>query len=449
VTDVGLATEAARGSAIRLGAEALCRLFGLATVLLIAIGLGPAGFGTFALLSGLAMVLAQLGDLGFQGITCRVLVARSVSLAALVRAKVLLALSTAAVAGLLMSWGRELFVIMAPLLPPGAEAALRAADAVRTLGLLLLAFTAVSGVAFLGVVLRARRRPVGEGVVLAGLRGTGLVAVALALGWGAGLPGLALAELVSAVPWLIVGAMLVVRTRKGGTDPPASRLRDALRAGAPLAANNVLALVSLRLEVGVLFCLRGPVEAGLFAAALKAVESLLAIPGALAAGALPALTREALSGEADAARTRTARTVMIVAVPLALILALGAAGLGGVLGPEYSAIAPPLRILAFAVLPLFANTVLLHTLIAAGRADRVPWLTAGRLLLAAVLAVPLVTAFGATGAAAGFLSAEVLLLMVAHAACRGAGVPVRLVASRPREGEGIRAARLGVGEVRP
>ncbi len=182
--------------------------------------------------------------------------------------------------------------------------------------------------------------------------------------------------------------------------------------------------MSLRLEVLALFAWRSPAEAGLFALALKIVESLNGIPGAIAAGALPALTREALAQARREARERTARTVALIAVPGAVLLSLLAPRVAAAWSPAYAPAAPYLRILALAIVPMFMNAVLLHALIAAGRPERVPALTAVRVAVAGLLALALIPSLGAAGAAWGFLASEVVLLAAASHACARVGFPV-------------------------
>ena len=84
--------------------------------------------------------------------------------------------------------------------------------------------------------------------------------------------------------------------------------------------------------------------------------------------------------------------------------------------------------LAPALVALFMNTVLLHALIAIGRAETLPKLTALRVLAAAVLAFVLVPRFGVTGAALGFLLSELLLGVLAWRACASSRFPVPLAA---------------------
>ena len=201
-----------------------------------------------------------------------------------------------------------------------------------------------------------------------------------------------------------------------------------LRASSPLAVNGVLAIMSLRIELLLLALFRGSREAGLFAAALKVVELMNVVPAAVAAGAMPALTREAARG-ADPVRRRTAATVALLAAPAAAGLVLVAPGIVSLLGEGYAAAATPLRVLAPALIALFMNTVLMHALIAAGRAGRLPALTGARVAAAVALALVLIPRLGAAGAAAGFLVSEVLLLVLAARACARAGVRVPVARS--------------------
>jgi O-antigen/teichoic acid export membrane protein len=80
--------------------------------------------------------------------------------------------------------------------------------------------------------------------------------------------------------------------------------------------------------------------------------------------------------------------------------------------------------MALSLLPLFLNAVLLHSLIAAGRAGILPRLTLVRVTLASLLAFALVPPYGAVGGALGFLISEMVLLALAERACAAARFPV-------------------------
>jgi O-antigen/teichoic acid export membrane protein len=93
-------------------------------------------------------------------------------------------------------------------------------------------------------------------------------------------------------------------------------------------------------------------------------------------------------------------------------------------GAEFAAGGQALRVMALALPPLFLNAVLLHALIAAGRASTLPRLTFVRVTAATVLALLLVPRFGIVGGAVGFVVSEVLLLVLAARACAAARFPV-------------------------
>lgn len=388
--------EASVGSAVRLGAEAAARLLSLATTLLIARSLGPAEFGVFAACLAVAALASEAGDLGLQTTASRALVDGSLPLRGLLRAK--LALSV------LLCLAAALLGALHPVLAP-----------------LVLWVSLARWGEFFGVALRARGRRGREAAVLVCLRAAALAAVLLALQRGAGLVVLAWGLAGSSLLALGLGGALVARAWRSAPEEGAAGrgVAPSLRESLPLGVNGVLALLGLRVELLALVLLRSEAEAGVFAAALKVVEFLVLVPSAIAAGAMPALTRDAARG-ASTARNRTAATAACLGVPAALGLALLAPSLVPlVFGAAFGGGAGPLRLLALALAPMFVNAALMHALVAAGQARLLPRLTAVRVTTALVLALPLVTAFGPSGGAAGFLVSEgVLLVLVSRAASR-------------------------------
>jgi O-antigen/teichoic acid export membrane protein len=224
-----------------------------------------------------------------------------------------------------------------------------------------------------------------------------------------------------------LGAVLLRRARPAG-DPESADPgpRAVLAMSWPLALNGGLALLSLRVEVLALAAFRGAAEAGLFAAALKVVEFAAVVPAAIGAGALPALTREALRGDGPV-RERTASIAALLAVPAAVGLVFVAPGLLHLLyGAAFAEGGAPLRVLALALPPVFMNAVLLHALVAAGRPALLPGLTARRVAAALACALVLVPTLGPVGAAAGFVVAEALLTALASRVCAASRFPVPL-----------------------
>jgi O-antigen/teichoic acid export membrane protein len=392
------ADDATRGSVIKLGAEVASRLLGLGTTLLLARALGVSDFGAFGRLWYVALILAEVAEFGLQATATRGLVAGTHSLRALARARL-------ATSGLV------------------AGAAVLALPALPVLAPLVLFFVLAGWAEFLGVALRCRGARVEEALLLLLLRGGSLAGAAAAVLAGAGLSGLAWSQAASPVPALVLGAALLARRpapEKAAEPAVAAVLRTAL----PMAANGGLQMLSPRVEFLVLSALAGDRETGVFLAALRVLEFLGMVPSAVAQGAMPALTREAVRG-GDGVRWRTAGSMALVAAPTAVGLALVAGGVVELLyGAAYADAALPLRLLALALVPLFMNALLSWALLAKGRAAWLPRLTALRVLAAVGLALVLVPRLGAVGAALGLVAAEWLLLALGRLACRGAAFAV-------------------------
>jgi O-antigen/teichoic acid export membrane protein len=409
------ANEATRGSAIKLAAEVLSRLLTLATTILIARSLGVSGTGAFGTPWIFAPLIAELAEFGLQATASRALVAGTSSLGALVRAR-------AAVFTVVM------LLVVAAAVTPLASVVERVAPPSFQLGVLavLVLFFALSGWGeFLGVALRCRGARVQEGAVLLLLRASGLALAAAALAAGAGFEGLAWALAVSPLPGVALGAWLLRRhpAPVPGADAPVARV---LAVAFPLALYGGLLLLSPRVEFLVLAWTRGDYEKGLFFAVLNVVWPLSLVPSAVAAGAMPALTREALAG-GGGVRQRTAATLALFAAPASVGLMIVAPALVPfVFGAEFAPGAMWLRIMALALIPMFMNGLMTWALIAAERAALLPRLLAARIGVAFALALVLVPRFGATGAAVGFVIAEAVLLVLSVRACAAArfAVPV-------------------------
>jgi O-antigen/teichoic acid export membrane protein len=405
------ADDATRGSAVKLAAEVASRLLGLGTTLLLARALGVSDFGALGRLWYIALLLAELAEFGLQATATRALVAGTFSLRALARARVVTStlLAGAALVALPASQAGPMWVRGAvPVLVP-----------------LLLFFVLAGWGEFLGVALRCRGARVEEALLLLVLRGGSLAGAIVALAGGASLVGIAWCQAISPVPALALGAWRLARrvAPVAGAD---AGVGSVLRAALPMAANGGLQMLSPRVEFLVLSVLAGDRETGVFLAALRVIEFLGMVPNAVAQGAMPALTREALRGGEDV-RRRTAGTMALVAAPAAIGLALVAGLVVELLfGGAYADGAAPLRILATALLPLFMNALLSWALLARGRAAWLPRLTGLRVAAALGLALVLVPRLGAVGAAVGLAGAEWLLLALGSVACRSAAFEVRI-----------------------
>jgi O-antigen/teichoic acid export membrane protein len=406
------ADDATRGSAVKLVAEVSSRLLLAAVPFLLLRGLGAPDFGRYTQLSVYALLVAELGELGLQNLASRALVAATHTLRSLVRARGRLLALVALVA------------LAAARLLPGVDAVALA---------FLVAWFVLSGWAeFLGVALRCRGGRRKEALLLLVLRAGGLAAAAIALVAGGGLRGATLGLAVSPLPALALGALLL-RARPEPPGPVERAPLDVLRESAPLGAHGALLLLSPRVEFLVLSWLAAPAASGLFAAAMLVIWPLAMVPTAVVAGAMPALTREAIRG-GGAVRRRTAATLAVLAAPAAVGLAQVARPLVGLLlgggypAGDYEAAASLLRLLSLSIPAAFLNALVAGGLIASGRAGWLPRLTAGRVALAFALAFLLVPRLGAPGAALGLALAEWSLLAAGLAACRTAGFDVRALA---------------------
>ena len=152
---------------------------------------------------------------------------------------------------------------------------------------------------------------------------------------------------------------------------------------------------------------------------------------------MPALTREALdtdTGRTSEVRRRTSGTLALLGVAAAAGLALLAAPVAALLvrsgstAEDYAGAAAPLRIMAAAVPAMFLNALVAAALNACGRAGWLPRLILARVVAAFALAAVLVPRLGGTGAAAGLVFAEWLLLAAGATASRRAGFAVPVVA---------------------
>jgi O-antigen/teichoic acid export membrane protein len=410
------ADEATRGSVIKVGAEVLSRLLGLATTLLLLWGLGASDFGLFVELSVYALLLAELGELGLQALASRALVAGTHSLVSLVRARLALAGLVAAVA-----------VAAVPLAPPRGPGGSGRARGRRALALLILWFALSGWAEFLrvasGAGARGASRPCCSSSCAARRWRSWPCPSRAGAGHGASLAALA----VSPLPGDRLAAPHAPPVRPGNV-----RGGPVLRESAPLAVHGGLLLLSPRVEFLVLSWLLPDREAvDLFYAALNVVWFLSMAPSAVAAGAMPALTREALRGGA-AVRRRTAGTLALVAAPAAVGLTLVAHPVSDLLlragyaPADYTATAFSLRILSAALPALFLNALVFASLIASGHPSWLPRLTAARVAMAFALAFGLVPALGPRGAALGFVLAEWLLLLLGWIACRSVAFEVRV-----------------------
>ncbi len=404
------ARDASVGSAIRLSAEIVVRISSIVATLWLTRSLGVTSFGAFLLSLSIGLLIAELSDLGLNGIVVPMIVRSPRNLRTIFQIRMVMTLGAAALGAVLIPVASRV---------SGVEASL--------LVLSTLHFLGAGWIEMTGAALRALGRRLDEALLLFAFRFT-LVGLVIGAPFGMSVAGVSRAYALSVVPAILLG---VARLRGGvatkGDAPPVASVRAILRQAVPMGVNGYLAIFSTRVELFLLQAFHGEHVVGLFGGALRIVESLLTLPSAIAAGALPSVSRDVLKGTRGAAQ-RMFGLVVWIGVPSAVGLALSAPAVLRVLGPGFVDGAPALRILSVALLLCFANAALFHLLIAAGETALIPRMTGLRVGVALAAGLVVIPTLGSLGAAVSFTLAELCLFA---ALVRTTRAHARLLVLRP------------------
>jgi len=384
-------------TASRIGAK----LLALPLVILLARGLGPDGFGRWALIMSLVVVLASVADGGFQTVTVRDLAAGPERTGSYFRKtlKARLVLSVLAALGL-MAWGlvagREAgaawpYILGGLLLFP--EAVLRAGQA----------------------VFNARERmDITSGLSLAQSLATTLVVggvVWLGLGLGGALGSLVVVNLAAAgiMVWWLMPFL------RGGEVEPKSTWR-LFTTAFPYGLMALLAILYFRVDVIMLAGMRGTGEAGQYNAAYRLFEAGLIIPAALTGALFPLMSRQLAALEKSklaASFSQAVKFLVVLALPAAVACTFYSGWLTELLfGPDYGQAGRVLIVLSWSWLFFFINAPVGNLLAASDLMPRiVPW-AAANTGLNIVLNLWLIPRYGPVGAALATLASEIVALAV-------------------------------------
>jgi O-antigen/teichoic acid export membrane protein len=388
-----------RGSVLRLGGYLLGTLATVASSAVVIRHLGVIDTGHFLTVTALVTIVATVSDLGLTGFAVREYATGPRSdgrrfLRNLLGIRLVIALGGLPVAvlfGLLVGY-----------------------PAVMVIGTVIAGF----GMVFL-VVQDGCSIPLQVGLRfgwVAGLQlaiqvGVAIEAVLLAVAGAGLLPFFAL-QLPVVIP------VLVATTIVGGHDSrliPTLEIQEWRRMVArilPFSAAVVLAVVYFQIAQVMVSLLSSPTETGYFGVAFRVLASFTILPPLLVSSALPLLARAARddSERFDYASRRLVETMVLAGCGLALALFLGAAFAIDVIGGsgfEHSVVV--LRILAVALLGTFVISARGYALLALDRLRAI--LACNVIALTVVLAcgVPLISAYGAKGAAIALVAAELTL----------------------------------------
>jgi O-antigen/teichoic acid export membrane protein len=249
------------------------------------------------------------------------------------------------------------------------------------------------------------------GLQLAIQVGVAIEAVLLAVA-GAGLVPFFALQLPVVVPVLAI-TMFV-----GGHD---SRLVPSLEAREwgrmvgrilPFSAAVVLSVVYFQIAQIMVSVLSSPTETGYFGVSFRVLAAFTTLPPLLVSTALPLLARAARDDAErfDYASRRLVETMVLAGCGLALALFLGAAfAIEVIAGSGYGHSVEVLRILAVALLGTFVIGARGYALLSLDRLRAMLVCTGVALVVVLACGVPLISAYGAKGAAIALVAAELAL----------------------------------------
>jgi O-antigen/teichoic acid export membrane protein len=388
-----------RGSLLRLGGYLLGILATVASSAVVIRHLGVIDTGHFLTVTALVTIIATVSDVGLTGFTVREYATEERSdgrrlLRNLLGIRLVLALgglSIAVLFGLLVGY-----------------------PAVMVIGTVIAGF----GTVFL-VVQDGCSIPLQVGLRfgwVAGLQlaiqvGVAIEAVLLALAGAGLLPFFAL-QLPIVIP------VLVATTVVGGHDSrliPAFETQEWRRMVErilPFSAAVVLSVVYFQVAQIMVSILSSSTETGYFGVSFRVLMSFTTLPSLLVSSALPLLARAARDDAErfNYASRRLVETMMLAGCGLALALFLGAAfAINVIAGSGYGHSVEVLRILAVALLGTFVIGARGYALLSLDRLRAM--LVCNAIALTVVLAcgIPLISAYGAKGAAIALVAAELTL----------------------------------------
>jgi O-antigen/teichoic acid export membrane protein len=388
-----------RGSLLRLGAYVLGTLATVASSAVVIRHLGVVRTGHFLTVTALVTIVATISDLGLTSFAVREYATEtSVNgrrfLRNLLGIRIVLALGGLAIAvlfGLLVGY-------------PG----------VMVLG------TVIAGFGMLGLVLQ-------DGCSIP-------LQVRLRFGWVAGLQlAMQLGVAIEAVLFALAGAgllpffalqlpvvipVLVATMAIGGHD---SRLAPALETAQwrrmvrrilPFSAAIVLAVLYFQVAQIMVSLLSSPTQTGYFGVSFRVLASFTLLPPLLISSTLPLLARAARDDDErfDYAVGRLVETMTLAGCGLALALFLGAAfAVRVIAGPGFEQSVEVLRVLAVALIGTFVTGARANALLTLDRLRPMLICSAIALVVVLVCGVPLISAYGAKGAAIAMVVAELTL----------------------------------------
>jgi O-antigen/teichoic acid export membrane protein len=396
-TDAGAAVI--RGSLMRLSAYGIGTLATVASSAVVIRHLGLIDTGHFTTVTALVMIVATVSDLGLTGIAVREYTTGPRSdgrrfLRNLLGIRMAIALSGLVVAtlfGLLV--GYPAVMVIGTVIAGAGMVVFVAQDGCSIPLQVSLRFGWVAGLQFaiqVGVAIEA---------VLLAIAGAGL------------LPFFAL-QLPVVIPALVVTAIV------GGHDArllPMVDTREWRRMVGrilPYSAAVVFSVVYFQIAQVMVSLLSSPKQTGYFGVSFRVLAAFTLLPPLIVSTALPLLARAARDDAErfDYASRRLVETMMLAGCALALALFLGATfAIRVIAGSGYEQSVEVLRILAVALLGTFVIASRGYALLSLDRLRAMLVCNAIAFVVVLACGVPLISAYGAKGAAIAMVAAELTL----------------------------------------
>jgi O-antigen/teichoic acid export membrane protein len=182
----------------------------------------------------------------------------------------------------------------------------------------------------------------------------------------------------------------------------------------PYSVTVVLAVVYFQVAQVMMSLLSTATQTGYFGVSFRVLISCTLLPGVLVSPALPLLARAARDDAArfDYASRRLAETMMLAGCACALALFLGARfAVDVVAGSGFGHSVEVLRILAVALLGTFVTGGRGYALLSLDRLRAMLFANGLALIVVLACGVPLISAYGARGAAIAMVAAELTLAL--------------------------------------
>ncbi len=381
-------------TAVVIAGSALQRLLAFATTVLLARGLGGEVFGVYAFVVAYMLIFSFLVDLGFERMIAREIARRPER------------------AGEIIGTG---FMIRGVLSVLAAAAAITVASLLRLPSptwecICLAALGLPLGVASLVQAFFQARFEM-HYVYLLSLPGsvTFVLLAGLTIWMGGGLIGVFVAALatgvmsVALILWIAVPKMRVVWRLDW------KLVRYLWRESWQLGAVILIWLIALRIDQLLLYWLRGVVELGQYAVAVKITEALNLIPESIMVTVFPLLAATELSDPPRFQRIyrTTVRYLVVLVFPLALLVTLEREVLIRLLfGAAYVSASGALVLLAWWLFLSYTAAVYVSLMIVRSQQRVIAVVSALALLLNVALNLLWIPRWGAMGAAAATLAAS-------------------------------------------